>query len=362
VSVGVAAATQRLKPWGGDRRYWDGSPDAPGFETLADMATTMRIFSSFLFCLVPAVVAAQTLEPGESVGLSCAGEWANLRATATSITADCVETATVNPGAIVVDHASIAQFPNMPPSGAASRRLLFVNRSVGSIINDGVTCLSTPYATARNACKRYLHPVSRFNNQPETWEGTYDRSQWTFLGHSGISPALPCTSGEGALACFVRYVNERQGQFDVVLFMPSYLLETTASAYVTEMLALRARHPHIVVALATSSLPRDNAGLSGFNTAVRRAAADHGFPLLDVAHIEQHDQSGRAWFDNRDGVPYTNGNCVENHPDDGINEPAITPHYTSECFGGHPGNPDVGKIRLAKGVWLLVARIAGWTP
>ena len=54
------------------------------------------------------------------------------------------------------------------------------------------------------------------------------------------------------------------------------------------------------------------------------------------------------------------GGASENYPDDRLNLPAICQHYTRETDGGHLGNPDVGKIRLAKAFWVLMARIAGW--
>jgi hypothetical protein len=84
--------------------------------------------------------------------------------------------------------------------------------------------------------------------------------------------------------------------------------------------------------------------------------------LLDVADIESHDPWGNPCFDNRDGVAYSAGGASENYPNDGVNLPALCQHYTREADGGHLGNPDVGKIRLAKAFWILMARVAGWNP
>jgi hypothetical protein len=52
----------------------------------------------------------------------------------------------------------------------------------------------------------------------------------------------------------------------------------------------------------------------------------------------------------------------EDYPDDGLELPAICQHYTTEVDGGHLGDVAVGKIRVAKAFWMLMARSAGWSP
>ena len=37
-------------------------------------------------------------------------------------------------------------------------------------------------------------------------------------------------------------------------------------------------------------------------------------------------------------------------------------HYTTELDGGHLGSVSGGKIRAAKAFWIVMARLAGWTP
>ncbi len=93
---------------------------------------------------------------------------------------------------------------------------------------------------------------------------------------------------------------------------------------------------------------------------MRQYAIDNDKVLFDVADILSHDPDGNPCYDNRDGVPYDNGNTSENHPDDGQNIPAICPHYTTEADGGHLGSVSAGKIRVAKAYWVLMARLAGW--
>ena len=78
---------------------------------------------------------------------------------------------------------------------------------------------------------------------------------------------------------------------------------------------------------------------------------------------ESHDPSGKPCFDNRDGAPSViNGQVRENNPDDGMDLPALSQHYTTEPDGGHLGATSAGAIRLAKAWWVMMARIAGWQP
>src|SRR5690606_11229312 len=62
---------------------------------------------------------------------------------------------------IVVDHTSVALFEQIPEqylSAAANLRMLFIDRSVGGNISDGLTCLSYPSGElAPNHCSRTEH-------------------------------------------------------------------------------------------------------------------------------------------------------------------------------------------------------------
>lgn len=272
-----------------------------------------------------------------------------------------------------VDHTSVSAYDSLTPEQVidlTSQRILIVDRSVGGILaaNDNVCalcCLSVPYASARASCRRYLHPIAQYSSPPETWSVIVNRSHVTFFGWpgSGITPELPC--GQEAnqwiqkVDCFLAYAEAHAGDYDAVVLLPSYLDAPEAASYITAMLDYRAAHPGVRVILATSSLSRDRiAGLTGFNAAIRGAARDHGFPLWDVADIESYDPFGVQWMDGRDGIDFhVPGGCSETWPDDGISEPAIAPHYTRECQGGHPGNPDTGKIRIGKAFWVLVSQM-----
>ena len=121
--------------------------------------------------------------------------------------------------------------------------------------------------------------------------------------------------------------------------------------------------------MARLAVPHDQSGTvdryavaTAFNDQLREYVRANNKILLDVADIESHDPSGQPCYDNRDGRLYATGNASENYADDRENLPALCQQYTREIDGGHLGNPDVGKIRLAKAYWIAMARIVGWKP
>jgi hypothetical protein len=98
------------------------------------------------------------------------------------------------------------------------------------------------------------------------------------------------------------------------------------------------------------------------NQQIRVWAQENGVPLLDVADIISHTPGGEPCYDNRDGVPYyLNDRQQENFADDGLDIPAICPQYTTEVSSGHLGSVSAGKIRVAKAMWVMMARLAGWS-
>jgi len=294
---------------------------------------------------------------------------------------------------VIVDHRSVALFEQIPETyltAAANLAMVFVNRSVGANISEGLTCLAYESdAVAPTSCKRYTHPVPAFSSpQSEVqWSrtGGYSRANWQYFGWPGsaIPPELPCGADTGMwhnkLDCFIRYVDQNPTRFRVYSYMNSYLEVESASDIanpttgyfarqanrfdIGDFEALEARHPTRIFIHHTANLARSigTQVSTDFNNQMRQYVRANNKYLLDVADIESHDPWGQPCYDNRDGVPYSGG-AGENYPDDGLNLPAICQHYTPESNGGHLGNPEVGKIRLAKAFWVLMARIAGWNP
>ena len=105
-----------------------------------------------------------------------------------------------------------------------------------------------------------------------------------------------------------------------------------------------------------------------FNNQMRDYALKNNLILFDVADIESHTDQGVPCYDARDNIEYcsrrADGSTIkcENEPDDGLEIPAICQDYTTEPDGGHLGSVSSGGLRLAKGLWVLMARIAGWNP
>lgn len=297
---------------------------------------------------------------------------------------DPTPTSTPSPsGAIVVDHTSVALFESIPETylqAAAALDMFFMDRSVGHNINDGLSCLG--YATddaAPSHCTRLEHADPTFTVDASELEwshvGGYDRSNWDFQAWPNDEDC-PDWSTKGA--CFVDVVDPMIESYDVVSYQLSYLSVDEGSSVadqpggyfsdnpgtfdVYDLEVYEVDHPDQTFIYWTTSLARGIGTSTSelFNSQMRAYAIDHEKPLFDVADILSHDPDGNPCYDNRDGVPYDNGNNSENYPDDGIERLAICQHYTTEVDGGHLGNVSVGKIRVAKAFWVLMARIAGW--
>ncbi len=284
--------------------------------------------------------------------------------------------------AIVVDHTAVDMFERIPEEylqAAANLRMIFIDRSVGANISDGLSCLAFPSdEDAPNHCRRYEHINLAFSSDPQTvnWSraGGYIRDNWAYT----FWPEGDCNEWYGKVDCFIELTTPIIDQYDVLSFQLSYLAVTEDSnildpsegffvnnddrADVFDLAAYEAAHPDKVFIYWTTSLSRQigTAVSQDFNQQMRQYALANNKPLFDVADILAHDPNGNPCYDNRDGILYDNGNRSENHPDDGQDFLAICPHYTTEIDGGHLGSVSIGKIRLAKAFWVLMARIAGW--
>jgi hypothetical protein len=295
---------------------------------------------------------------------------------------------TATPGgstAIVVDHESVDLFLDIPDQyidAASNLSMVFVDRSVGVNIDEGLTCLSYPSdRDAPSSCRRIDHSGGeQYEVDPSIirWERAdgYPRDNWEYRAWEGQD----CGSWYGKLGCFIQMVEPDLLSLRVASFQMSYLAVDAGSSIadtpggffydnpdrmdVYDLERFEAGYPDTVFIYWTSSLARaiGTTVAVDFNEAMRAYARDHAKPLFDVADILAHDPDGRPCYDNRDGVPYSTGNKSENHPDDGLDLPAICQQYTTEVEGGHLGSISAGKIRVAKGFWVLMAQLAGWEP
>ncbi len=279
---------------------------------------------------------------------------------------------------INVNRHSVALFDSIPEqykSAASNLRMMFMNRSVGANIYEGITCLSYPHSSAPNHCKRWQHTgTPSYSVEPSEvyWNGTWDCSNWSYqFWPTG------CDNWNQKVACFTNYVEQRIDSFDVVGFQFSYLEVADGSSIAhpvngffgsgsigtaNQYMQFQNNHPDKKVIWFTSSLARaiGTTESEAFNNQLRQYAAANQIILFDVADILSHTPWNSPCYDNRDGVPYSFGNNSENHPDDGQDIPAICQEYTTETEGGHLGSVSAGKIRVAKAFWVLMARIAGW--
>src|SRR3972149_1809056 len=256
-------------------------------------------------------------------------------------------------GAIVADHNSVALFEQIPSQyieAAKDMKVMFVDRSVGSNINDGLTCLS--YASdeiSPSHCKRFNHLDTRYSVSPSevNWSrtGGYPRYNWQYYGWpgTGIPPELPCGVSSNMWPdknnCFITYVDANPNAYDVYSYQFSYLEVDAGSdiadpvhgffvnqqnkSDVSDMQALESRHQNKKFFYETTSLAR-NIGTTistDFNNQMRSYVIANNKVLLDVADIESHAPSGNPCYDNRDGVAYRS----ENFPDDGQNILALCP-------------------------------------
>ncbi|HEX5626295.1 MAG TPA: SGNH/GDSL hydrolase family protein [Saprospiraceae bacterium] len=272
---------------------------------------------------------------------------------------------------IIVNRNSVQEFDQIPDSyklAASQLRMLFMDRSVGANINDALSCLASPWASARSACKRYQHRDSAFAVDPKEvfWNGTWDRGNWRY-------EFWPANCSED-VQCFQDFMANRIDSFDVVGCQFSYLAVTQGSKiadpvsgffgstpgrnHASVYARFSAAHPDKKVIWWSTSLARGigTTESQAFNDQLRDYASKNNIIFFDVADILSHDPSGKPCYDNRDGVAYFD----ENHPDDGLNIPATCPQYTTETEGGHLGSISAGGIRVAKAFWVLMARIAGW--
>lgn len=294
-------------------------------------------------------------------------------------------------GPIIVDWQSVQLFDQIPQvylDRAANIRMLFSDRSVGQNINEGLDCLTTPSAQASNACKRN-HYDSRYMVEPSElfWSGSYNRSNWAFefkgsswygLTQDFVEVLFPQYVASNDIVTYqFSYLNvsgDTNNIDDVANPNCGFLAATNREScplylrdwHVGRILNLENQNPGKVIFYWTASLARSIGTTSArdFNNGMRQWAQSNNKILFDMASIISHTPSGQPCYDNRDGVEYcnTNGTTCENHPDDGINLPAICQHYTTELEGGHLGSASAGKIRVAKGYWVLMAQIAGWQP
>jgi len=289
---------------------------------------------------------------------------------------------------IIVDHTSVDLFEQIPDEylqAARNIQMMYSDRSVGQNINESLNCLSAPswaksppfcrvdYTGPNWAWKTFTsNPPARIDFSPDPQK--YDRSNWVFVPRTGewdqltkdfvVSLAPEYLEKADVLSYQITYLNVQEGS-KITDPEKGFFADNPDKYDVHDLEALIAEHPDKTFILWTTSLARGIGSQvsTDFNNQMRAYALEHNFILFDVADIESHSDQGEPCFDNRDGIEYCSqqGQC-EDHPDDGLDLPAICQDYTTEPDGGHLGSVSGGGIRIAKAFWVLMAQIAGWEP
>jgi hypothetical protein len=256
--------------------------------------------------------------------------------------------------AILANHSVISQFSQIPQSyaqSAAAIIILFMHQSTGGYIAaEGLDCLAGLHgdiASYPQECVTYAN-----NRSARVWP-YYDDSNWNWeLWPSPEADALAKTDQ------FVSIVNSSASGYTIIGMKFCYTdgwnqddnvdYNNGHGYYITKMEQLEQQYPGVKFIYATSALWSDPgtacnsifnscAEISRFNAQVRAYTQANNKPLFDIADIESHDSSGNLCT-----VQGYEGMCPDWYSDG----------------GGHPNI--VGSIRLAKGFWWLMARMAGW--
>lgn len=267
---------------------------------------------------------------------------------------------------IIVNSSSIALFEQIPASyltAARNLRMMFIGRSVGVNINQGLDCLTYAYASSPNSCR-----TTGQGGSAQTWTQTYARSNWTFYGWPGLGLPNPVTCNgsngvwTGYQPCFLDFTQPRMSSWDVVSFQFDYLAgisDDPIANYFTPrpgnddiydfetftagIAPKRALHWTTSLMKNDQNNPGTLAKLDAFNVAMRSwAAQSTNRVLIDLADIISRRADGSECL------------SAEGHP-------RICDEYSSETYGGHLSN-GAAKVRVAKAVWVALARMAGWVP
>ena len=238
---------------------------------------------------------------------------------------------------ILIDHTSIDKFSLIPDdviAQAAKLRVLFRHASVGENIRYGLECMYGNYPARRpNSCSQF------FNLK-------YDSSLWIFQnrGNPGWIEKVDD---------FVRETEAQQDQFDVLMFTLGYLdgfdgmsypvisdPDNFQTMYIDKLVDLETRYPDKKFVWWTMSLAQEgHQNTTKFDEMLRSFAMENGKTLVDMADIETHDLQGNPCFDKN-------------------NIPVVCSVYTNEIVSGHLN--EIGRERMAKAFWYMMARLTGW--
>jgi hypothetical protein len=235
---------------------------------------------------------------------------------------------------IIADSASVSQFDNIPESAvknAASIKNLFMHQSTGGLIEySGLNCLQGTLDLPE------CHGYTPYYYDYRGW----DWKDWSVWGSD-------LADGPAKTDQWVSIVNAHGQNYDVLGMKFCYTdgWNIDFAYYRDHMLQLEQAYPGKISIWATSALWADPGSacndifnscqnIAEFNNQLRDFARANHKPLYDIADIES--DGGTCQVHGYEGM------CATNY----------------DSGGGHPNVS--GSIKLAKGYWYLMARIAGW--
>ncbi len=246
---------------------------------------------------------------------------------------------TVTPpeGMILVDHNSVALFEDIPDAYLAAARdihMVFMDRSVGVNIDEGLNCLTySSWGSSPSSCRRdyydadwnwktYTESDHSSGGVPSTilFEPDpvkYDRRNWTFQYQAGdweqltenfVAVQFPAyVNGNDALGYQFSYLNISEGssidgEWVGGTYTPGFFDEAPGNPNrwdISDIEALEAQYPGKTIIYWTTSLARNIGTLDGenFNDQMRQYAIANEKVLFDVADILAHDPAGQLCFD-----------------------------------------------------------------
>jgi hypothetical protein len=255
---------------------------------------------------------------------------------------------------LVADHYAVDALHNIPDNYityASQLRMLFRHASVGQNISDGLDCLANNTIPRPYSCDADLTP-SQIYYHPQ-----YNRSNWVFEFHSPPPGQNPGWNNKVDL--FIDRINHLTPaeNYRVVGFKFGYVDGYAGSDIddkffnndpndnlpsIEDLEALEAANPNRILMYWTMGLARQSAiDSQNFNQRMRSYAQVHGKALMDIADILSHTPSGAPCYDI-----------------DGLGVEAICDEYTDETYAGHLNA--LGSQRMAKAIWWMMARLAGW--
>ena len=171
-------------------------------------------------------------------------------------------------------------------------------------------------------------------NDIQAADSTYDRSNWIFSGRGN-------PGWQAKVDDLVTYTAAHLSQYQVFSMKFCYIDTSATFAYYRDKMEyLETTYPQKTFVWWT--MPIKTTGLDAyeaFNGAVRNYCEANEKVLFDIADIESHDPDGNALTDGQGREIMYSG-------------------YTYD--GGHLN--ELGRQKVARGYWHLVARIAGFVP